>query len=90
MECPDAPSPKAVMQAWDETCSRLNAAMESATEELLDTPAPKPGPPSADGKLTGIVNFMALHETYHVGAVCLFRSSVAIRCGRSPRLLSSG
>ena len=26
-----------------------------------------PGPPSADGKLTGIVNFMALHETYHVG-----------------------
>jgi uncharacterized damage-inducible protein DinB len=74
VECPDAPSPKAVMQAWDESCGRLNKAMESATEELLDTPATKPGPPSADGKLTGIVNFMALHETYHLGQCAYIRS----------------
>ena len=62
------------MEAWNESCGRLNKAMESATEELLDTPAAHPGPPSADGKLTGIVNFMALHETYHLGQCAYIRS----------------
>ncbi len=62
------------MEAWDETCGRLNTALEAASEELLDTPAPQPGPPSADGKLSGTVNFMALHETYHVGQVAYVRS----------------
>ena len=71
---PDAPTPEALMQAWDESCTRLNAAMENASEELLDTPARKPGPPSADGKLSGTINFMALHETYHVGQAAYIRS----------------
>jgi uncharacterized damage-inducible protein DinB len=74
VDCPDSPSPKAVMEAWDESCGRLSQAMESATEELLDTPAAKPGPPSADGKLSGTINFMALHETYHVGQCAYIRS----------------
>ena len=74
VDCPDAPSPKAVMEAWDESCIRLNKAMESATEELLDTPAAQPGPPSADGKLSGAVNFMALHETYHLGQCAYIRA----------------
>ena len=73
-DSPDAPSPRAVMGAWDEACERLNTAMEAATEELLDTPAPQPGPPSADGKICGIINFMALHETYHVGQLAYLRS----------------
>ena len=73
-ECPDAPSPGEVVAAWDESCARLNKAMESATEELLDTPAAKPGPPSADGKLSGTINFMVLHETYHVGQAAYIRS----------------
>ena len=62
------------MEAWDESCTRLNAALEAASDELLDTPAPQPGPPSADGKLSGVVNFMALHETYHVGQASYIRS----------------
>lgn len=74
VDSPEAPTPKAVLEAWDESCIRLNAAMESATEELLDTPAPQPGPPSADGKLCGTVNFMALHETYHVGQAAYLRA----------------
>jgi uncharacterized damage-inducible protein DinB len=71
---PDAPSPREMMEAWDESCTRLSAALEAASDELLDTPAPRPGPPSADGKLSGIVNFMALHETYHVGQASYIRS----------------
>jgi hypothetical protein len=74
VESPEAPTAAALMEAWDETCGRLNTALESASEELLDTPAPQPGPPSADGKLCGTVNFMALHETYHVGQVAYLRS----------------
>lgn len=71
---PDCPSPCVVLEAWDETCPRLNAALEAATEELLDMPAPKPGPPSVDGKLSGTVNFMAYHETYHIGQVAYLRA----------------
>lgn len=74
VDSPDAPPPEAIMAAWDESCPRLNAAMENASEELLNSPAPQPGPPSADGKLTGVINFMALHETYHVGQAAYLRS----------------
>ena len=70
----EAPTPTAMLEAWEESCGRLNAALEAAPEDLLDTPAPKPGPPSADGLLCGTVNFMALHETYHVGQAAFVRS----------------
>jgi hypothetical protein len=70
----DAPSPTAVMEAWNESCGRLEKALECATDELLDTPAARPGPPSADGKLSGTINFMALHETYHVGQAAYVRA----------------
>ena len=74
IESPDAPTPKEMMEAWEESCTRLNAALENASEDLLDTPAPKPGPPSSDGLLCGTINFMALHETYHVGQASYVRS----------------
>jgi hypothetical protein len=74
VESPEAPTPTEMMEAWEESCSRLNAALETASEDLLDMPAPKPGPPSADGLLCGTVNFMALHETYHVGQASFVRS----------------
>lgn len=74
VESPNAPTPKALMEAWDETCTRLNRALESASEEVLDTPASQPGPPSADGKLCGTINFMVLHETYHLGQASYLRA----------------
>ncbi len=74
VETSEAPTPEALMETWNESCCRLNTALESASDELLDTPAPQPGPPSADGKLSGVINFMALHETYHVGQVAYVRS----------------
>ena len=74
VDSPDAPTPKTLMEAWDESGTRLNQAMDNAPEELLNSPAPQPGPPSADGKMTGMINFMALHETYHVGQAAYIRS----------------
>jgi hypothetical protein len=73
-ESQDAPTPTEMLARWEESCTRLNAALESASEDLLDTPAAKPGPPSADGMLCGTINFMAQHEMYHVGQASYVRS----------------
>ena len=47
----------------------LTQALDNASEEKLAAPAPQPGPPSADGKVSGTISFMAWHETYHIGQV---------------------
>jgi hypothetical protein len=75
-KCEDSvgyPTPEEAMLVWDESCARLNGAMESVSAELLATPVTQ-GPPSADGKLSGVVNFLAYHETYHVGQLAYVRS----------------
>ena len=74
IDTPECPEPSVALEAWNETCTRLSAALDDASEELLDMPAPKPGPPSADGKISGIVNFMAYHETYHIGQIAYLRT----------------
>jgi len=60
------PSPETLMAAWKEVSGLLAGTLENSSEEALAQPATS-GPPSADGKVSGIVNFMAIHETYHVG-----------------------
>jgi uncharacterized damage-inducible protein DinB len=61
------PSPQEMLEAWQDVSGVLEKTLESTEQAVLDQPTPKPGPPSADGKYSGFVNFMALHETYHVG-----------------------
>lgn len=68
----DCPSPQTAMEGWNESCSRLNAAMEAASDELLSTPVTQ-GPPTADGKLSGVLDFLAFHETYHIGQLAYLR-----------------
>jgi len=46
--------------------------MDSVPAEVLAAAATN-GPPSADGKVSGIVNFLAYHETYHVGQASYLR-----------------
>ena len=66
-------SPETLMAAWQETADLLASSLENASEEAMAQPA-KNGPPSADGKVSGIVNFLAVHETYHVGQISYLRS----------------
>ena len=66
------PTPEEALLAWDESSARLNAAMESVPEEVLAAPATN-GPPSADGKVSGTINFLAYHETYHIGQASYLR-----------------
>jgi uncharacterized damage-inducible protein DinB len=72
VDSPDCPSPKAALEAWNETCTRLTAALDSVTDESLDVPVTQ-GPPTADGKLSGVIHFLAYHETYHVGQAAYVR-----------------
>jgi uncharacterized damage-inducible protein DinB len=67
------PAPESMLSAWRESSAELDSVLNSLSEELLATPAP-PGPPSDDGKISGIVNFLAVHETYHVGQASYLRS----------------
>jgi len=67
------PSPEELLSAWREVSEVLAGTLEKASEDALAQPATS-GPPSADGKVSGIVNFLAIHETYHVGQASYLRS----------------
>jgi hypothetical protein len=66
------PTPEEVTLALQEVSASLTAAMEAASDETLAKPSPE-RIPSADGKLSGVVNFLAHHETYHIGQVAYLR-----------------
>ena len=67
------PSPESLLNTWSETGRAMAAAFENVSEELLAQPATQ-GPPSLDGKISGIVGFMAIHETYHLGQISYLRA----------------
>jgi uncharacterized damage-inducible protein DinB len=67
------PSPDTLMEGWREVSGVLATALDGASEEVLSQPSAQ-GPPSADGKISGVVNFLAIHETYHVGQASYLRS----------------
>jgi uncharacterized damage-inducible protein DinB len=75
MKCEDAaayPSSDALLDAWREVSGVLASALDSVTEDALSQPVAS-GPPSADGKVSGVVNFLAIHETYHIGQASYLR-----------------
>lgn len=66
------PSPESLLATWRESAALLAAALENVSEDLLAQPA-RQGPPSSDGKVSGVVNFLAIHETYHGGQISYLR-----------------
>jgi hypothetical protein len=66
------PAVDEIRSAWDEVSTKLLGSFTEATADFLAKPAPK-GPPSFDGKISGLVAFLAFHETYHVGQVSYLR-----------------
>jgi uncharacterized damage-inducible protein DinB len=76
VKCEDGssyPSPATLIEAWGEVSGELDRTLDSVSEDVLAQPATN-GPPSADGKYSGIVNFLAIHETYHLGQASYLRS----------------
>lgn len=66
------PGVEEIRNAWEDVSNRLLASLSSASAEVLAKPAPQ-GPPTFDGKISGLVAFLAFHETYHVGQVSYLR-----------------
>ena len=66
------PAVAEVRHAWDDVSAKLVASLTGASADMLRLPAPD-GPPSFDGKISGLVAFLAFHETYHVGQVSYLR-----------------
>ena len=67
------PSPETLKDNWREISAVLAIALDGASEDVLSQPSTQ-GPPSADGKISGVVNFLAIHETYHLGQASYLRS----------------
>jgi uncharacterized damage-inducible protein DinB len=67
------PSSDAILDAWREVSDVLANSLETVSDDLLAQPSPQ-GPPSHDGKVSGVVVFLAIHESHHVGQVSYLRS----------------
>ena len=61
-----------VQNAWTEVSAKLLDRVSNAPADLLAKTAPQ-GPPTFDGKISGLVAFLAFHETYHVGQISYLR-----------------
>lgn len=62
------PLPAEVLSAFAEVTELLNKGLDSAPAAVFESPAP-PNSPSGNGKISGVINFLAYHETYHVGQI---------------------
>lgn len=66
------PSRDTLLDGWREVSGVLDGALDTVSAEALAQPSTS-GPPSADGKISGVVNFLAFHETYHIGQASYLR-----------------
>jgi len=66
------PGIEEIRKAWKDVSEQLSGALAGVPAEALTKPAPE-GKPSFDGKVAGLVGFLAFHETYHVGQVGYLR-----------------
>ena len=67
------PPPESLLNTWSEASHAMRVAFEAVSQDLLAQPAPQ-GPPTLDGKISGVINFLAFHETYHIGQASYLRS----------------
>jgi uncharacterized damage-inducible protein DinB len=66
------PSAAELLDAWEDLCTSLPAALEEVHEDVLSKPVQQPSP-SFDGTVGGMISFLAMHESYHVGQVVYLR-----------------
>lgn len=71
-ETAEYPSLDELLLAWEDVKAALNDALENASTETLSAPGPA-GIPNFDGMLSGVISFLALHESYHVGQAAYLR-----------------
>jgi uncharacterized damage-inducible protein DinB len=67
------PSRMEMMDAWHDLCETFPAALGEISQSILARPVQQPSP-SFDGTVGGMIGFLAMHESYHVGQVVYARS----------------
>ena len=66
------PATEEVARAWDDVSGKLSTTLASVSDEILGQPGSK-GIPAFDGKISGTIAFLALHESYHMGQMAYLR-----------------
>ena len=74
-EASQYPPVKEMLDAWQDLCSTFPATLEEIQHEVLAAPVQQPSP-SFDGTVGGMVSFLAMHESYHVGQLVYLRRLV--------------
>lgn len=78
------PPPAEVLAAWDEVAPLLDTSLAVVTPAFLDgdsgLPFPTPGPTRLDA-----LSFLAQHEAYHLGQMCLIRRIHGLPAAEWPR-----
>jgi hypothetical protein len=71
-ESPQYPSADDLLDAWQDLCSTFPATLEEIPRDVLERPVQQPSP-SFNGTVGGMVSFLAMHESYHVGQMVYVR-----------------
>jgi hypothetical protein len=66
------PGVEDIRKAWIDLSDQLSATLAGAPADVLAMAAPN-GKSSFNGKVGGLVAFLAFHETYHVGQLSYLR-----------------
>ncbi|HET6975936.1 MAG TPA: DinB family protein [Pyrinomonadaceae bacterium] len=66
------PSIEEMREAWSQISEQLKSTLNASPAEVLEKPAPE-GSPSFDKKMSGMVAFLAFHDTYHTGQISFLR-----------------
>lgn len=76
-ETPQNPSVEDMLDAWQELGTVFPATLEEIPAEVLAKPVDQPSP-SFDGTVGGMVSFLSMHESYHVGQVVYVRRLLGV------------
>ena len=66
------PSVDEMLDAWQDLCSTFPATLEAIPQDVLTASVQQPSP-SFDGTVGGMVSFLSMHESYHVGQLVYAR-----------------
>jgi hypothetical protein len=72
METLQYPRTNNLLDAWEDLCSIFPATLEEIPHNVLEEPVQQPSP-SFNGTVGGMVSFLAMHESYHVGQMVYVR-----------------
>jgi hypothetical protein len=61
-----------LQDAWLDLCATFPATLEEIPPDILARPIQQPSP-SFDGTIGGMLSFLAMHESYHVGQMAYVR-----------------